>query len=92
MIDPTPIALKPDDAPDEQPTHEGELSALAEAQVLELIGKFAGIRTVLLRLFERPDHRLNPDQARAVRIALGYANEGVLIAQAVTMSTVRRRR
>jgi hypothetical protein len=72
------------------PTDEGALSALAEAQCLEMLGKFGGIRTVLLRVLSDPARRGNTPESRAIRTALGLANEGVQIAQAVTYSTTRR--
>lgn len=92
-----PIPLKQDDLPGDETVeqvtawvNEGELSALAEAQCLEMLGKFGGIRTVLLRALSDPSRRSNTPESRAIRTALGLANEGVLIAQAITMTTSRR--
>lgn len=92
MIDRTPIALHGDDVveDDSQPVAvEDVLSAVTEAQILELLGKLGGIRSVLLRVLGDPNRRSQSPESRAIRTALGLANEGVQIAQAVTMSTTR---
>lgn len=75
---------------DDQPVVvEDVLSAVTEAQILEMLGKFAAVRTVLLRVLGDPNRRSQSPESRAIRTALGLANEGVQIAQAVTMSTTR---
>lgn len=95
-----PIRWKTDDQADadsetveqiaERMRYEGEVSALVEAQLLEVLGKLGAIRTVLLRALADPNRRTNTPESRAIRTALTLANEGVTLAQAITMSTARR--
>lgn len=93
MIDRSLLTLRAEDTaedPNDQPAIvEDVLSAVTEAQILELLGKLGGIRTVLLRVLGDPNRRSQSPESRAIRTALGLANEGVQIAQAVTMSTTR---
>jgi hypothetical protein len=99
MIDPTPIFLKPEDRADDddgsgsaapwlnQPADTDAISALTEAQLLEIAGKFGAIRSALLTYFQ--PHRGVMERKHLVRMALGAAEQGTRIAQAVLGSTVR---
>lgn len=100
MLD--PIRLKPDDRPADDPEGQDDaarawvnrsadsdaLSALTEAELLQIAGKVGAIKAMLLRTF---DHPMRPEVKRLVRLALGHANEATTLSQAVLGSaTVRR--
>lgn len=99
MIDPTPLPLRSEDRADNddgdeqpttwlnQPADLDAISALTEAQLLEIAGKFGAIRTALLLYFQ--PHRGVLDRSKLVRTALAAAQQGTRIAQAVLGSTVR---
>lgn len=97
MNDPQPIALRPEDRADDgdesttawlnQPADSDTISALTEAQLLEIAGKFGAIRTALLMFFQ--PHRGTLDRRGLVRTALAAAEQGTAIAQAVLGATRR---
>lgn len=70
-------------------SNEDRLSAMSEAQLLEIGGKLGAIRKALLMSFEIP---MDPKVRRLLRMALGHAEEASQLAQAVVGSTQRRSR
>lgn len=94
-----PFRLKPDDRADDaderedtpaawvnQPADSDTISALTEAELLQLAGKVGAIRAALLRTW---DHPMSPPVKRLIRIALGATEEAKTLSQAVLGSTVR---
>jgi hypothetical protein len=77
------------ESPDDQgqPVNEDSISALTEAQLIEIAGKFGAIKAALLAVFNQ---QTSPAVKRPVRIALGAADEGIRLSQAVVASTGRR--
>jgi hypothetical protein len=88
-----PAPLNDDDPSDEprawlnQPINEDVISALTEAQVLEVLGKFGAIQTALIRYFE--PHRSVTERRDLARIALVAAQAGTVIAHAISGGTMR---
>lgn len=88
-----PVPLADDDPSDEprewrnQPADEDAVSALTEAQILEVLGKFGVIQTALIRYFE--PHRTASERRDLARIALVAAQGGTAIARGIAGSTHR---
>jgi hypothetical protein len=97
MMDDQPIVLRAEDQADEgtdlpttwlnQPADSDAISALTEAHLLEIAGKFGAIRTALLLYFQ--PHRGVMERRGLVRTALAAAEQGTTIAQAVLGATRR---
>lgn len=69
---------------DVQAFTEDVLSAMTEAQMLEINGKHGAIRKALLLTF---DQQMSPSVRRLIRIALGHAEEASHLSAAVLGST-----
>lgn len=96
-----PIPLKPEDRVEDdqedaeepttwlnQPVDEDVISAMTEAQLLQIMGKVGAIRGALLQTF---NHQMSPAAKRLVRIALAAAEEAKTLSQGVVASTTRSR-
>lgn len=83
--------LKPEDQAEpawlNQPANEDTISALTEAQLLQVLGKIGVIRHGLIRTFDAP---MSNAQRRWVRQSLSAAAEAQTLCQAVLDSTRRQ--
>jgi hypothetical protein len=79
-----------DDAPDDrhlnQPANEDVISAMTEAQLLEVVGRLGAAQGFILRTFE---HQMSPSARRPLRLAYGSVNDAIRLAQALVDSTRR---
>jgi hypothetical protein len=87
------LRLKPEDMADiddadrlNQPANEDVISAMTEAQLLEVVGKLGAAQRFILRTFEQP---MSPSARRPLRLAYGSVNEAIRQAQALVDSTRR---
>jgi hypothetical protein len=71
-----------------QPVNEDSISALTEAQILEMIGRLGSIKAGLLAAFGQA---MSPAARRPLRIAYGATDDAIRLGQAVVGSTARRR-
>jgi hypothetical protein len=82
------LRLKPDDMaePINQPMHEDVISAMTEAQLLQVVGALGAAQKYILLTFEQ---QMSPSARRPLRLAYGAANDAIRLAQALVDSTRR---
>jgi hypothetical protein len=82
------LKLKPEDQaePVNQPINEDVISAMTEAQLLEVVGKLGAAQKFILLTFE---HSMSPSSRKPLRLAYGAVNDAIRLAQALVDSTRR---
>jgi hypothetical protein len=82
------LRLKPEDQaePVNQPMNEDVISAMTEAQLLQVVGALGATQRFLLLAFEQ---QMSPSARRPLRLAYGAANDAIRLAQALVDSTRR---
>lgn len=86
LNDPTPIRLRDDDQADETPAGAGVISAVTEAQLLEISGRLGAAKLAILRGLEQTS---TPAMRRQMRLAFGNIDEAIRLSQGV-LSESRR--
>ena len=88
------FVLKPEDRLEDphqethlnQPLNEDVISAMTEAQLLEVVGQLGSAQRFILRTFEQ---QMSPLARRPLRLAYGSVTEAIRLAQALVDSTRR---
>ena len=81
-----PIALRQEDQADDAPAREGSISAVTEAQLLEIGGKLGAAKLALLRGLEQTS---TPAMRRAMRLAYGDVEQAIRLSQGVISASGR---
>lgn len=84
--DPRPILLRPADLADETPPTPGVISAVTEAQLIEIAGKLGSAKLAILRGLEQTS---TPAMRRAMRAAFGSVDEALRLSQGVVNASGR---
>jgi hypothetical protein len=82
------LRLKPEDMaePINQPMHEDVISAMTEAQLLQVVGALGAAQRYILLTFEQS---MSPSSRKPLRLAYGAVNDAIRLAQALVDSTRR---
>lgn len=86
-IDYQAITLRAEDLADDAPPVAGTISAVTEAQLLEISGRLGAAKLALLRGLEQTS---TPAMRRAMRTAYGAIDEAIRLSQATIAASGRR--